>query len=296
MNNLAAVYQNVTNEKIWDSYRERVYDFFFKIGPNIVLALLMLIIGIIFIKIIARLITKSFRKYNIEPSLGTFVQSLTRFILYALLIVTVGSTLGIKTSSFIAIIGAAGLAIGLALQGSLANFAGGVLILIFKPFRVNDLIHVNDHLGTVIEIDILYTRLATFDNRIITIPNGTMANSDIDNRTMHDKRRIDLKLKLSYDTDLKKARKVVVEAMSKHPKVLQDPMPDMWLDEFGEYSMKITARCWVEPDNWWPVYWQQLEAIKDALDKEGIKIPVPKQEVYLAGQKESGFGNDAKHK
>lgn len=280
--NETIAFQELLNKDIWEQYKDRLSEFLFQIGPNVVLALLVLIFGVIFIKILGRLIRKSFTRYNIEPSLGTFVQSLTRFILYALLIVTVGSTLGIKTSSFIAIIGAAGLAIGLALQGSLANFAGGVLILIFKPFRVNDLIYVNNHLGTVIEIDILYTRLATFDNRIITIPNGTMANSDIDNRTMHDKRRIDLKLKLSYDTDIKKAREIVVEAMKKHPEVLEEPAPDMWLDEFGDFDMKISARCWVKPDAWWPVYWQQLEAIKEALDEEGIEIPIPsKREIYL---------------
>lgn len=262
--------------------KEKLLDFAIDVGPDILLGIVILFVGIIGIRLVMVLIRKSFRKYDVEPSLATFIKSLTKFMLYALLFVTVGTTLGIKTSSFVALIGAAGLAIGLALQGSLANFAGGVLILMFKPFKVDDLIWVNDNMGTVISIDILYTRLRTFDNRIITMPNGRLANSDIDNRTMQDKRRIDLELKLSYKTDIKKARKIIVDAMKKHPTILQEPKPDMWLDEFREYDMKIAARCWVKPEDWWPVYWEQLEAIKEALDREGIEIPVPKQEVEFS--------------
>lgn len=264
--------------------KDKLLDFVLEIGPNIIISLVVLILGIISIRLISRLLGKSFRKYNIEPSLATFIQSLVRFMLFAILIVSIGTTLGIKTSSFVAVIAAAGLAIGLALQGSLANFAGGVLILIFKPFKVDDLIFVNGNLGIVSDIDILYTRLTTFDNRVITIPNGTMANSDIDNRTMQDKRRIDITLKFSYDTSIKHVREVVVNAMKKHPRVLDDPEPDVWLDDFREYDMKIAARCWVAPEEWWPIYWEQLEAIKEALDEAGIKIPIPKNEIYFANQ------------
>jgi len=270
------------DEGILNKMKEKLLDFALEVGPNILLGVLVLVLGIIGIRLLMALIRKSFRKYDVEPSLATFIKSLTKFGLYAVLFVTVGTTLGIKTSSFVAIIGAAGLAIGLALQGSLANFAGGVLILMFKPFKVDDLICANDNMGTVVSIDILYTRLRTFDNRIITMPNGRLANSDIDNRTMQDKRRIDLELKLSYNTDIKKTRKIIVDAMKQHPGILKDPAPDMWFDEFREYDLKIVARCWVKPHDWWPVYWEQLEAIKEALDREGIEIPVPKQEVEFS--------------
>ncbi|WP_462281797.1 mechanosensitive ion channel family protein [Salinivirga cyanobacteriivorans] len=271
-------------EETLTKIKDKLLDVLFEIGPDILISIVVLVLGAIFIRLISRLLRKSFRKYNIEPSLATFIQSLVRFMLYAILIVSVGTTLGIKTSSFVAIIGAAGLAIGLALQGSLANFAGGVLILIFKPFKVDDLIFVNGKLGIVSDIDILYTRLTTFDNRIITIPNGTMANSDIDNRTMQDKRRVDINLKFSYDEDMTQIRKIVVDAMKKHPRILKDPEPDVWLDDFREYDMKVAARCWVAPEEWWPVYWEQLEAIKEALDEAGIKIPIPKNEVSFANQ------------
>lgn len=268
-----------------EKIKTHLTNFALDVGMNIFWALLILIAGIFIIKLAKRLIRRSFRKLSIETSLSTFIQSFVGFLLYALLFITVGSTLGVKTSSFVALIGATGLAIGLALQGSLSNFAGGVLILIFKPFKVNDIVLVNKNLGTVATIDILYTRLVTFDNRVITIPNGTMANSDIDNRTMQDIRRVDIDLKLSYETNIKQARKLIIDTMKKHPLALQDPEPDMWMNGFGEYAMSITARCWVEPSEWWPVYWEQQEAIKEALDREGISIPIPRNRVIIAHEK-----------
>lgn len=271
---------DIIDELNVESLQNKLIEFALEFSINILLAVIIFIAGIFVIRLVRKLIKKSFNKMSVEPSLGTFVHSLVTFMLYAILIVTIGATLGVQTSSFVAIIGAAGLAVGLALQGSLANFAGGVLILAFKPFKVGDLVEIKGRLGTVSKIDILYTRMVTFDNRIITVPNGTMANTDIDNRTMQDKRRIDLKLKISYEEDIQEVRKIVVEAMNKHPRVLEKPAPDMWLDEFGEYDMKIAARCWVLPDEWWPVYWEQLEAIKMALDKEGIKIPIPKMDIH----------------
>lgn len=265
----------------YQSLQDKFLDFLVDFSIDLLIALVILVIGIFVIRLVKRLIRKSFKKFKIERSLATFVVSLTSFLLYAILIVTIGSTLGIKTSSFVAIIGAAGLAIGLALQGSLANFAGGVLILVFKPFTVNDLIEVNNKMGIVTKIDILYTRLITFDNRLITISNGTMANADVINWTMQEKRRVDLSLKLPYDANIKEVREIVVGAMKKHPRVLKDPEPDFWLDAFGEYELKIAARCWVKPEEYWPVYWEQLEAVKEALDKAGIRIPIPKSEVSL---------------
>ena len=268
----------------YEALQDKILNFLIDFGLDLLIAIFILVIGIFVIRLVKKLIRKSFNKFNIEPSLATFVVSLASFLLYAILIVTIGSTLGIKTSSFVAIIGAAGLAIGLALQGSLANFAGGVLILVFKPFTVNDLIEVNNKMGIVTKIDILYTRLITFDNRLITISNGTMANADVINWTMQEKRRVDLSLKLPYDANLKEVREIVVGAMKKHPRVLKNPEPDFWLDAFGEYDMKIAARCWVKPDEYWPIYWEQLEAIKEALDEAGIRIPIPKSEVHLANK------------
>lgn len=264
-----------------DKIKETVIDYLIKVGPNILLALVLLIAGFFLIKFLTKLIRKGLRKREFDPSLTGFTISLSRFFLYIILIVIVGSTLGIETSSFVAILGAAGLAIGLALQGSLANFAGGMLILVFKPFKVNDLIYINNNLGRVTDIDILYTRMLTFDYRVITMPNGNLSNNNVENHTMMEQRRIDMKIKLSFTTDIKKVRSIVISTLKKHPKVFDDPAPDFWLDEIGEYDLKISTRCWVEPEEYWPVYWEQLEAIKEALEAEGISIPIPRSEIYL---------------
>lgn len=270
------------DENTLEKLKEQLINYLFEVGPNLLLSLVILIFGFYIIGLIVRLMNRSFVKYDMEASLATFLKSFAKVTLYSLLIITVASTLGVKTSSFVALLGAAALAVGLALQGSLANFAGGVIILVFKPFKADDLVEVNGNLGKVKKIDILYTRILTFDNRVIIMPNGKVARSDIDNRTMEDSRRIDLNLKFSYETDLKRAREIVVETMKQHPKVFDDPAPDMWLDEFADFEMKIVARCWVKPEDWWPTYWEQLEAIKDTLDEEGIKIPVPKRDVLLS--------------
>jgi small conductance mechanosensitive channel len=267
------------DQDTWQAIKEQFVDFLFQVGPKLILSIILLVVGILLIRLLSRLIRKTFRKYSVEPSLATFIDSLSKFLLYATLIITIGTTLGIKTSSFVAIIGAAGIAIGLALQGSLANFAGGVLILVFKPFKVGDLISVNGSLGKVVKIDILYTRLQTFDNRIITMPNGNVANSDVDNKTMLDSRRLEFRLKFDFRTDIKEVRRIVVDALKEHPKVLGEPEPDLWLDEIGEYDLKVKARCWVLPEDMWPTYWEQLEAIKVALEREGVSFPVPKQQV-----------------
>ena len=160
-------------------------------------------------------------------------------MLYGLLFTIVGSVLGIKATSFLAIFGAAGIAIGLALQGSLANFAGGVLILVFKPFKVGDLIYVNSNLGHVTKIDILYTRIITFDGRIITMPNGNVANSDVDNRTMEPIRRVDLKLKFTFDIKMETIRPIIVEALKANPIIEKQPEPDAWLEEIGDYEIRV---------------------------------------------------------
>lgn len=264
-----------------EAVQNRLSEFAVNFSLKLLTAIVLFVIGILIVKLIRRLVGRAFNKAQLEPSLRTFVLSLISFLLYASLLVVVGSTIGIQTSSFVAIIGAAGLAIGLALQGSLANFAGGVLILIFKPFKVDDLVKVKDVLGRVIKIDILYTRLRTFDNRIITIPNGTMANSEIDNRTMESTRRVDMVLRISYQTDIKQVRELVIKTLSKHPKALDNPAPDMWVDELRDFDIKIAMRCWAPSEEFWPVYWDQLESVKEALDNAGIKIPIPRQDVYL---------------
>jgi len=268
------------DKDFWVKLKSQLLEFLIEIGPELIYAFVTLILGIFVIRILMRLLKGTLRKSKTELSLKTFVESLSIFLLYGFLFFIIGSILGIKTTSFIAVFGAAGIAIGLALQGSLSNFAGGVLILVFKPFKVGDLIYVNGNLGFVEKIDILYTQIKTFDGRIITMPNGNVSNSDVDNRTMEKYRRIDLNLKFSFDEDIDKVRQVIINGMKKHPKLARQLPVDVWLDEIGEYQMKIKARCWVESVEYWPAYWEQLEAVKKELDYEKIGIPIPKHMIY----------------
>lgn len=268
------------DKDFWLQLKEQLLTFLIEIGPEIIYAVVGFVIGVFLIRILMNLLRRTLKRSHVELSLKTFVESLSVFLLYGLLIFIVGSIVGIKTTSFIAVFGAAGIAIALALQGSLANFAGGVLILVFKPFKVGDLIHVNNNTGYVQKIDILYTRIKTFDGRMITMPNGNVSNSDVDNRTMEPYRRIDLNLKFSFETDIDTIRQIVIQALNKHPKLIKELPVEVYLDEIGEYQVKLKARCWVESTEYWPVYWEQLEAVKKALDKNGIEIPIPRREVY----------------
>jgi small conductance mechanosensitive channel len=274
------------DEAFFLNLKDQLLAFLWSIGPTVIKAIIALIIGIFLIRILKKVLKRFLKKANTELSLKTFVESLTTFILYGVLFATIGIILGIETTSFIALFGGAAIAVGLALQGSLANFAGGVLILAFKPFRVGDLIYVNKTLGIVEKVDILYTRLKTYDGRMITMPNGNVANRDVDNRTMNDTRRVDLFFRVSLDEDVDRIRTILTEVMSKHPGVLKDPAPDVWLDAIEEYNMKITARSWVKSAEYWPMYWEQLENVKKALDAHGIKIPVPKREISYASTEE----------
>ena len=267
-----------------ETIKAYVLDLLKYIGPKLLYALISIIIGVIVIRLLMRLLKATLRKSKVELSLKTFVESLSVFVLYGLLFTLVGSLLGVKATSFLAIFGAAGIAVGLALQGSLANFAGGVLILVFKPFKVGDLIQVNTNLGYVIKIDILYTRIETFDGRIITMPNGNVANSDVDNRTMNPIRRVDLSLKFPLSETVEAIRPILVEAMKVNPNIVSTPEPDVWLDHIGDSELQITARSWVESTLYWPTYWEQLEAVKKALDENNIEMHVPRRIVYQGGE------------
>lgn len=262
-----------------------LWSFLLEYGPRAIYAIVCLGIGLLLIKLIRRGLKRVLKKSHVELSLKTFIESLSAVVLFGLLIFVIGSIIGIKSTSFLAIFGAAGIAVGLALQGSLSNFAGGLLILVFKPFKVGDLIQVNDKLGEVIKLDVLYTRIKTFDGRMITMPNGNVSNSDVDNRTMEKYRRIDLKLKFAFDADFDKIRDIIVKAMKQHPKVIQDLEIDVRMDEIGDYEIKVMARSWVESIEYWPAYWEQLEAVKKALDAEGIEIPYPRRTVFQGNPK-----------
>lgn len=267
------------DEEFYIKVKDRLIDFLWSIGPTAIKAIVALIVGIFLIRVLKRLLKRFMSRADTELSLRTFVDSLATFILYGLLFATIGIIIGIEATSFIAMFGGAAIAVGLALQGSLANFAGGVLILVFKPFRVGDLIQVNEVLGFVEQIDILYTRVKTYDGRMITMPNGNVANSNVDNRTVNQTRRVDLTIRVGLNEEVEMVKSLIEETMNTHPGILKNPEPDAWLDEIEDYCLRFTARSWTNWEDYWPVYWDQLSEIKKALDENGVKIAVPRREV-----------------
>ncbi|MFD2035879.1 mechanosensitive ion channel family protein [Belliella marina] len=257
----------------------KAIEFLFEFGPKILGALLIFIIGKFIIGFLIKTLDKVFLKYNIDQSLSSFLKSFSRAVLYVLLFITIASNLGVELTSFIAILGAAGLAVGLALQGSLSNFAGGVLILIFKPFKVGDTIEAQGTLGAVENVDILYTKVRNFDNKVVTIPNGALANNSITNLSQKPTRRVDMAIGVAYGTDLKKTRKVILDTLKKDDRVHAEPEPVVKFASFGDSSLDLVVRCWTDAGDLWPVFWDNMEALKEAFEANDIEIPFPQRDV-----------------
>jgi len=247
--------------------------------PKLLLAIVTLVVGLWLVNRFVRLLDHRLGKK--DPTLNKFLCGLISAVLKVMLLISVASMIGIETTSFIAVVGAAGLAIGLALQGSLANFAGGVLILIFKPFKVGDTIEAEGHLGSVAEIQILYTVLNTFDNKRIVIPNGSLSNATLINVSVYDKRRCDMTFGIGYDDDIDKAKKVLQRLFEEDERSLIEPAPRICVGGLGDNSVDLMFRPWVATDDLWPYYWDMQEKVKKAFDEEGISIPYPQRDVHL---------------
>jgi small conductance mechanosensitive channel len=248
-------------------------------APKVVLAIITLVVGMWLINRFVRLLDSKLGKR--DPTLNTFLCGLISAILKVLLLISVASMVGIATTSFIAIIGAAGLAIGLALQGSLGNFAGGVLILIFKPFKVGDVIEAQGYLGSVMEISILYTIVNTFDNRRVIIPNGDLSNSSLTNLSAYPTRRCDMSFGIGYGDDIDKARATIKRLIETDERSLEDPQPMIVVGGLGDSSVNLTVRVWTTYADLWPFYWDMQERVKKAFDAEGISIPFPQRDVHV---------------
>lgn len=250
---------------------------------DVILALLAFAIGVKVIGWIRKLIKRSLGRANVDKGVGTFIDSMLKFGLYAILVFSIGKKFGLDTTSVAAAFASAGVAIGLALQGSLSNFAGGVMILILKPFVVGDYIieDTNKCEGVVKEIQIFYTKLATADNRTIIIPNGTLVNNSLTNVTAQDKRRLDIQVDIAYDADLKKAKTVLEQLLNEEEGILSDCAKVVFVDTLGPSSVVLGVRGWVKTDDYWTVRWRMLENIKLALDANGIEIPFNQLTVHL---------------
>jgi small conductance mechanosensitive channel len=256
---------------------DRGYDLIMEFGPKLIAAILIWVIGSFIIKLMLKGISNRMNKSNYEESLKKFLLNLISWSLRILLIVVVLGTVGIETTSFAAILAAAGLAIGMALQGSLGNFAGGVLIMIFKPFKIGDLIEAQGELGVVKEIEIFTTKLTGLSNREIIIPNGALSNGNIINYTTEGTRRVDLVYGVSYDADIKQTKNVIMNVLTSHPKILKDPPPAVTVLELGDSSVNFAVRPWCNTEHYWDVYFDVTENVKEALDAAGIEIPYPHQ-------------------
>ena len=249
---------------------------------SILSATIILLLGIWFIRLIRKLVERIFVRRNIDPSIRTFLGSIINWSLRIMLFIIVISQLGVQTSSFIAIIGAAGLAIGLSLQGSLSNFAGGVLILLFKPFRVGDYISSSTGVdGTVRVIDIFNTKLVTPQNQIVVIPNGALSNSNITNYSEIGTRRTWFDIAVAYDTDLRKAKDVLMAVIENNEYAMKDPAPEVVVTKLNDSSITLSVRVSAINDVFWKMHEQLLIDCKVALDKAGIEIPFPKTDMYI---------------
>ena len=268
---------NINVQHIWDKLVELSLTY----GPKLVLAIIVLVAGFWIIKKLTHLTEKLMEKRNVDVSLRSFLKSLINISLKVLLIVSVLQMVGVETTSFIAILGAAGLAIGMALQGSLSNFAGGVLILLFKPYKVGDLIEAQGYTGVVEDIHIFTTKLVTAQGLTIIIPNSALSNGNIVNHNATGRKRVDIDFGIDYSADIDLAKKVLTEVAMSAPGALKDPAPSCAVSALGDNSVSIKQLTYCAPADYWTVYFYNMENGKKALDKAGINIPFPQVDVHM---------------
>lgn len=267
------------------TYLQQLPDKALRFGMRVVLALVFLLVGMQIIKLVRRIVRRSLKKAGADVGVAQFLDSFIKVTMYIVLIFMIASGFGLDAASVVALLGSAGVAIGLAVQGSLSNFAGGVLILLLKPFRVDDYIKVDSegHEGTVKEIQLFYTKLATPDNHVVIIPNGTLTNSSILNTSMLEDRRMDIPVGISYDADIRKAREVIMQVLEDDEAVLKDKDRRVFVQELADSSVNLNVRCYALNENYWECKWRITEQIKYALDEAGISIPYPQMDVHIDG-------------
>lgn len=252
-------------------------------GLKVLAALVAFFIGRLVIRWIRKIVRRSFERSGADKGVEQFVDSLLKYGLYALLVFSLISSLGFDTTSVAAVLASGGVAIGLALQGSLSNFAGGVLILLLKPFVVGDYIieDTNGKEGTVKEIQIFYTKLSTIDNKTIVIPNGMLTNNSITNATAKDERQLDLRVGISYDADIRQAKNVIGELLAKDECIIKNEQINVFVHELADNAVVLGIRAWVKNEEYWTTRWRLLEEIKLSMDENGIEIPYPQMTVHM---------------
>lgn len=256
-------------------------DLLIQYGVNILSALLILIIGNLVVKGLANSLAAVMRKRQMDNAVVEFIHGLVRYLLFIIVLIAALSRIGVQTASVIAILGAAGLAVGLALQGSLANFAAGVLIVTFRPFKSGDYVELAGVAGSVESIQIFSTVLTTPDNKMVVVPNGSVISSPITNYSKHATRRIDYTIGVSYNADLKKTKAILTEVVTNHPLVMKDPAPTIGVMTLADSSVNFVVRPWVKTSDYWSVYYELLQSMKEALDEHNIEIPFPQMSVHI---------------
>ena len=271
------------NPGIIRTYFENLVPDLISFGLQVVVAILIYVVGAKIIKAILKMMNRSMERAGTDIGVKQFLSTVIKYALYIILIMIILNLFGIATTSVVALIGSAGVAIGLALQGSLANIAGGVLILLLKPFRVGDYIieDTNKNEGTVAEISVFYTKLLTIDNKVVMIPNGILANASLTNVSHMDKRRVDLVVGVSYEADIKKTKEVLQKVIEEEPARLKDEEMQVFVSELADSSVNMGVRVWVKAEEYWPAKWRITENVKLALDKNGISIPYPQLDVQI---------------
>lgn len=256
-------------------------DLLVQYGVNIISAVLILFIGNIVVKAVAGSVAKVLKKKEMDNAVVEFIHGLVRYLLFVIVLIAALGRVGVETASVVAVIGAAGLAIGLALQGSLSNFAAGVLIVAFRPFKSGDYVEISGVAGSVEAIQIFQTILKTPDNKMVVVPNSGVIGGAITNYSRHATRRVDLVIGVSYKSDLKLTKTVIREVLEKDPRILKDPDITIGVRELANSSVNFVVRPWCKTEDYWNVYFDSMQAIKEALDANGIEIPFPQMDIHL---------------
>ncbi|WP_060982705.1 small-conductance mechanosensitive channel MscS [Vibrio splendidus] len=256
-------------------------DLFIQYGVNIISALIILFIGNLIVKAVANSVSKVLQKKKMDRAVVEFIHGLVRYLLFVIVLIAALGRLGVQTASVVAVIGAAGLAVGLALQGSLSNFAAGVLIVAFRPFKSGDYVEIGGVAGSVDSIQIFQTVLTTPDNKMVVVPNGSVIGSPITNYSRHETRRIDLMIGVSYNADLQKTKALLTKICESDERVLKEPGVQVGVHTLADSSVNFVVRPWVSTAEYWNVYFDLMQAIKEGLDKEGIEIPFPQMDVHM---------------
>lgn len=267
--------------KEFQSYLDNILNIIIEHGLNIVMAIVVLIIGLSVVKYISKAFNKNLVKREVDESLRPFLTSMVSTLLKVMLVISVAGMVGIEMTSFVAILGAAGLAIGLALQGSLSNFAGGVLILILKPFKVGDFIEANGNAGVIREIQIFYTYMTTGQNQEIIIPNGSLSNNAVKNFSFHGTRRIDMTFGIGYTDSIDEAKKILNDIISSDERVLKDPAFSIFIEALADSSVNFHVRAWSSNSEYWNIVNGLNEKVKKAFDAANIGIPFPQMDVHV---------------